>query len=85
MGLKILLVMNENIATLFPVDQKLVTLVHIYEPDILKSGSRGVGIGPGVSSGRSFLRPATTRGAGDCSPTSIALSQHCTLKHFPPH
>lgn len=46
------------------------------------SGSTGVGTGPGVSSGRSFRKPATTRGAGDCSPTSIASHQHCTNNHY---
>ena len=45
-------------------------------PDILRLGSAGVGTGPGVSSGLSFRKPATTRGAGDCSPTSIASQQH---------
>lgn len=49
-----------------------------HQPDILKLGSVGVGTGPGVNSGRSFLKPATTRGAGDCSPTSIASPQHLT-------
>lgn len=48
-------------------------------------GSVGVGTGPGVSSGRSFLRPATTRGAGECSPTSIASPQHCTQRHYTSH